>query len=64
MARSPEVVFGLKQEETELQGQPALVRAALPVRNAKLSQCETVRNVSHGLRRRPKRAKWAKLVPH
>ncbi len=30
MARSPEVVFGLKQEETERQGQPALVRAALP----------------------------------
>ena len=27
------------------------------VRNAKLSQCETVRNVSHGLRRRTKRAK-------
>jgi hypothetical protein len=33
------------------------------VRNAKLSQCETVRNVSHGLRRSPKRAKCAKLVP-
>jgi len=30
MARSPEVVFGLKQEETERQRQPGLVPAAQP----------------------------------
>ena len=34
------------------------------VRNAELSQCETVRNVSHGVHRLPKRAKCAKLVSH
>jgi hypothetical protein len=33
------------------------------VRNAKLSQCETVRNVSHGLRRRTKRAKCSGASP-
>ena len=52
------LLFGWGREEQSMS------TAQCVVRNAKVSHYETVRNVSHGLRRRPKRAKWANLLLH